>query len=65
MDLQRAAEIQVVLEGIRLPASRDELVAYAAQYDTSAGEALQRIPTRTYRSIDEVGEALVGTQPRP
>jgi hypothetical protein len=30
MDLQRAAEIQVVLEGISLPATRTQLVRYAS-----------------------------------
>lgn len=63
MDTQRAAEIQVVLEGIRLPASRAELVRYAGRFDPDAARALERIPDGDYRSIDEVGEVLHRTQP--
>ena len=36
MNLQRAAEIQVVLEGVKLPATRDQLVQYAALQDAAA-----------------------------
>jgi hypothetical protein len=50
MNHQRAAEIQAVLEGITLPASRAEL---------------ETIPDREFTTIDEVGEELVRTQPRP
>jgi len=64
MDLRRAAEIQVVLEGVDLPASRDELVRYAAVYDPSAAAELERIPDRLYERLDDVGEELVPTQPR-
>jgi hypothetical protein len=63
MNLQRAAEIQVVLEGIALPASRDELVRYAALQDAEAAVELERIRDRTYESIDEVGEELAPTKP--
>jgi len=64
VNLRRAAEIQVVLEGIDLPASRDELVRYAAAYDPSAAAELERIPDREYERLDDVGEELVPTQPR-
>lgn len=64
VDFQRAAEIQVVLEGIRLPATRDELVAYALHEDGDAAAALARIPDREYDRIDAVGEALRRTSPR-
>ena len=63
MNFQRAAEIQVVLEGIALPASRDELVRYAAQYDTAAAAELERLPEREYERLDEVGEELAPTKP--
>jgi hypothetical protein len=62
---RRAAEIQVVLEGIRLPASRAELAEYAASFDLDAAAAIRRLPDRRYGSIDEVGEALVPREPRP
>jgi hypothetical protein len=64
MNLQRAAEIQVLLEGITLPATRVQLVHYAAAQDAEAAIELERIPDRTYRSIDEVGEELAPTEPR-
>jgi hypothetical protein len=63
MNLQRAAEIQVVLEGITLPATREQLVQYAALQDAEAAVELERIPDRKYQSIDEVGETLAHTQP--
>jgi hypothetical protein len=63
MNLQRAAEIQVLLEGMKLPAKRDELVHYAALQDAEAAVELERIPDREYKSIDEVGEELVPIQP--
>ena len=61
MDLQRSAEIQVVLEGIPLPASRDQLVQYAARFDEDAARSLERIPNREYDRIDAVGDELAAT----
>jgi hypothetical protein len=61
VNLQRAAQIQVVLEGIDLPASRDELVRYAAREDRDAAAALERIEDRSYGRIDDVGEQLAPT----
>jgi Protein of unknown function (DUF2795) len=63
MNLQRAAEIQVVLEGITLPATREQLVHYAALQDAEAAVELERIADREHQSIDEVGEELAHTQP--
>jgi uncharacterized protein DUF2795 len=63
MNFQRAAEIQVVLEGIALPATRDELVRYAAQLDAGAAAVLERLPDRTYERLDDVGEELAPTEP--
>jgi hypothetical protein len=61
VDHQRAAEVQVVLEGISLPASRAELVRYASREDAEAADALALIPEGDYDCIDAVGEALVST----
>ena len=63
MNLQRAAEIQVVLEGVALPATRAQLIRYATSEDAAAGRELERVPDREYRSLDEVGEELVATRP--
>jgi hypothetical protein len=63
VNAQRAAEIQVVLEGVRLPATRSELIAYARSWDRAAATELWAIPDRAYDRIDEVGEALLRVQP--
>jgi hypothetical protein len=64
VDHQRAAEIQVALEGVTLPASRDELVRYAQTQDPSLiAELKALLPKRTYETLDEVGEALAPVQP--
>jgi hypothetical protein len=62
---QRSAEIQALLEGIPLPASRDRLIAYASLQDAEAAVELREIAEREYHSLDEVGEQLVRTQPAP
>jgi hypothetical protein len=62
---QRAAELQGLLEGVPLPATRRELFHYAAKQpggETFRAE-LERLPERQYVSLDEVGEALVSVQP--
>jgi hypothetical protein len=63
MNLQRAAEIQVVLEGIKLPATRDELVRYAESEDPQVARELERISDREYERLDDVAEELAPTQP--
>ena len=63
MNLQRSAEIQVVLEGVTLPATRDELVRYAAQYDEAAARELLSIPDREYDRIDAVAAELTAVEP--
>jgi Protein of unknown function (DUF2795) len=66
VNLQRAAEIQVALEGVKLPASRDELVRYAQTQEPSLAAELQALlPERTYEALDDVGEALAPVQPPP
>jgi hypothetical protein len=62
MDFQRAAELQALLEGVPLPATRDDLVAYASATDAGAAAELAALPERDYDRLDAVGEALVGAQ---
>jgi uncharacterized protein DUF2795 len=60
----QSAELQVLLEGVSLPASKDELIRYAREQE-DAGTALQllgRLPRREYRTLDEVGEMLAPVQ---
>jgi hypothetical protein len=63
VDAQRAAEIQAVLEGVRLPATREQLVRYAAAEDPRAARELASIGDREYERLDDVGEELAPTQP--
>lgn len=63
MNFQRVAELQVVLEGISLPATRRDLIEYAARNDASFTSDLERLPDREFGHIDEVGEALLAVQP--
>ena len=67
MNTQRAAEIQAVLEGVPLPATRSELIAYAQEQSPSVAEDLQGLPDEEFRRLDEVGELLmlVPTAPAP
>ena len=58
-----AAEVQVVLEGVALPAQKRELIDYASTQDENAARQLEQLPDREYRSLDEVGEALAPVQP--
>ncbi len=59
------AELEVVLEGVLLPAPRAELVRYAASQGAPPGavEALASLPDREFGSLDEVGEELAPVQP--
>ncbi len=57
MRFQVAAELQVTLEGVSLPATKDELLAYARREDAAFVRELQSLPEREYESLDEVGEA--------
>jgi hypothetical protein len=62
-----AAETQVVLEGVPLPAAKERLVDYAQHQHAEPRvlAALRAIPDRVYRAIDEVGEELARVQPSP
>jgi Protein of unknown function (DUF2795) len=64
VDARRAAELQVVLEGVALPASKRQLLEYARREDEHAARDLAALPDREYDSLDDVGEALVAVQPR-
>jgi hypothetical protein len=65
MDLARTAELQVLLEGVPLPATRRRLLEHARREHAKPLQldALGGIPEREYRSIDEVGEELARVQP--
>ena len=62
-NLREAAQVQALLEGVPLPATKDELLAYARREDEAAAGKLRSLPEREYRSLDEVGEELVSVQP--
>jgi hypothetical protein len=64
MDAQRSAELQVVLEGIRLPATKAELIAYARTQDPSFVDDLAALPDLSYNRIDAVGDLLYA-KPKP
>ena len=61
----RAAEIQALLEGVSLPARKQNLLEYARgeSADGALVGLLEALPEREYRSLDEVGEALHPVQP--
>ena len=55
----------MLLEGVSLPASKDELIRYAREQDGDGPSVrlLERLPNREYRMLDEVGEMLAPVQP--
>jgi hypothetical protein len=61
----RVAELQVLLEGVPLPAAKDVLLDYAHRQDADVGALalLESLPQREYGSLDEVGETLQLVQP--
>ena len=61
---EQVATVQALLEGVDLPASKDDLVRYARRHDPAAAALLERLPDREYGRIDEVGEELAPVQPR-
>jgi Protein of unknown function (DUF2795) len=60
------AALQTLLEGAPLPAQKRDLVAYAREQPggTAFVQMLERVPDGEYRSLDDVGEALLSVQPR-
>jgi hypothetical protein len=67
VDARLAAEVQVLLEGVPLPASRAALVQYASAQDPGAARLLEGLPEGEYDRLDAVGEALMAPprQPQP
>ena len=63
MSTREVAELQVLLEGVPLPAGKQELMEYARREDGALVRLLERLPDRDYRSLDEVGEELFRVQP--
>lgn len=65
MAYAEAAELQVVLEGVPLPAKKRKLIGYAESQDARPElmAALRSIPDREYGYLDEVGEQLARVQP--
>ena len=61
---EQVATLQALLEGVDLPASKDDLIRYARLHDRERAALLERLPDREYTRIDEVGEALAPVQPR-
>ncbi len=58
MNAQRATEIQAVLEGISLPATRSELLDYARANDPGIVADLEALPDRQFDRLDAVGASL-------
>jgi hypothetical protein len=67
VDASRAAELQVLLEGVPLPAEKATLLAYAVQQHAEPVfiDALRTLPERQYVSIDDVAEELLHVHPPP
>jgi hypothetical protein len=65
MNGQRAAEIQAVLEGVPLPAKREELIAYGRHYDPSIVSDLEGLPEQEFGRLDEVRELLMPVPSAP
>lgn len=64
MSSREVAELQGLLEGVPLPAGKRELIDYArAQGGGRFEPLLSRLPDHEYRSLDDVGEALMPVQP--
>jgi hypothetical protein len=66
MEHGRIAELQVLLEGVPLPATRKQLLDYALQEGAVQWQvdALRRLPDKQYGWIDEAAEELLPVQPR-
>ena len=64
MDRRDVAELQALLEGVPLPAGKQALMDYARAHDRARlARLLARLPEREFRSLDDVGEALLPVQP--
>ena len=65
MNTQLATEIQAVLEGVPLPATRSQLVDYARGEDASIVPHLERLPDEQFDRLDAVGERLTAQPSAP
>jgi hypothetical protein len=67
MELKDVAELQTLLEGVALPAEKQELLDYAERQGATASQLgmLQRLPGEEFGTIDEVAETLAPVQPQP
>jgi hypothetical protein len=64
VSIREAAQLQVLLEGVPLPADKEALIEYAREQDDHGlAKLLERLEDREYGSLDEVGEELVPVQP--
>jgi hypothetical protein len=65
--LEDVVAVQALLDGAPFPASKAQLLAYAAYNGAKPGERalLERLPNGRYACADDVGEALHGVQPHP
>ena len=59
------AYVESMLSGVPLPASKDELIAYARRQERGepVAERLRGLPEREYRALQDVGEELEPRQP--
>ncbi|HZS31261.1 MAG TPA: DUF2795 domain-containing protein [Gaiellaceae bacterium] len=59
------AVLQTLLEGVALPAAKEELIRYAEREGATPSQLgmLQRLPDGEFESIDEAAEELVSVQP--
>jgi hypothetical protein len=58
VDTQRSAEVQAVLEGVPLPATRQQLLDYARAHDPSVARDLEGLPDEEFDRLDAVGALL-------
>jgi hypothetical protein len=65
MEPSDAAELQVLLEGVDLPAQKAELVRYAAEQRATPSQIglLAGLPDEEFDTIDAIGEQLAPVQP--
>jgi hypothetical protein len=66
MEMLDVAVLQTLLEGVDLPADKDDLIRYAEREGATPSQLgmLQRLPDREFGTIDETAEELVSVQPR-
>lgn len=59
------AYLEALLEGVPLPATKDDLVTYAKRSgENRAVSLLKSLPHGRYEWLDQVGEALSPVQPK-